>query len=203
MINPVLSNFRIEFGESFFPDTITKKYNDFLFHKNYPFKTLKDYFYETIQELVMPGVNLNSIVANGLNNTGFNPSSLNFPHSTVNRSYPGTSSINEIIDGVVVNITFRNTLLNWMYAYEVMYRYYDRTRSISDFYIQLIMKDSAEIDMIKFTMGDCYISTMPGLTFSYIQSFSESKTFDLSFTFNKFDVQFLIPGFDLKQVTLP
>ena len=73
---------------------------------------------------------------------------------------------------------------------------------MNDFYMQLILKDSAEIDMIKFTLSDCFISTMPGLTFSYLQAFSESKTFDISFTFNKFDTEFLIPGFDLNSVSL-
>ena len=202
MINPVLSNFRIEFGESFFPEFVTKKYDDFLFHKNYPFKTLKDYFYETIQELSIPGINLNTLSIVGLNNLGLNPSIQNFPHTTVNRNYPGTAPQNEIVDGVTIVITFRNTLLNWMYCYEMLYKYYARTRTVDEFYIQLLMKDSAEIDMLKFTLSDCFISTMPGLTFSYLQSFSETKTFDINFTFNKFDVNFLIPGFDLKQVTL-
>jgi hypothetical protein len=202
MINPVLSNFRIEFGESFFPSLVCSKYDDFLFHKNYPFKTLKSYFYETIQELSIPGINLNTIFTNGLNNLGQNPNINDFPHVTINRSYPGTSPINEIVESVSIIITFRNTLINWMYAYEVLYRHYSRTRSMSDFYIQLIMKDSAEIDMIKFNLSDCFIAGMPGLTFSYLQSFSETKTFDITFNFNKFEVEFLIPGFDFKNIQL-
>ena len=202
MINPVLSNFRIEFGEAFFPSLVCSKYDDFLFHKNYPFKTLKGYFYETIQELSIPGINLNTIAATGLNNLGHNPSLSDFPETTINRNYPGTSPINEIVESVSIVITFRNTLINWMYAYEVLHRYYSRTRSMSDFYIQLIMKDSAEIDIIKFNLSDCFISSMPGLTFSYIQQFNETKTFDITFNFNKFDVEFLIPGFDLKAVNI-
>ena len=200
MINPVLSNFRVEFGENFFPDIATKKYDNFLFHKNYPFKTLRDYFYETIQEISIPGINLNTIAAVGLNNVGNFGNDFNA--STVNKNYPGTSPINEIVDGITINITFRNTILNWMYCYEILYRYYNRNRTIKDFYIQLIMKDSAEIDMINFTLSDCFISTMPGLSFSYIQSFSESLTFDVSFTFNKFDVKFLIPEFNSKKVII-
>ncbi len=200
MINPVLSNFRVEFGENFFPDIATKKYDNFLFHKNYPFKTLRDYFYETIQEISIPGINLNTIAAVGLNNVGNFGNDFNA--STVNKNYPGTSPINEIVDGITINITFRNTILNWMYCYEILYRYYNRNRTIKDFYIQLIMKDSAEIDMINFSLSDCFISTMPGLSFSYIQSFSESLTFDVSFTFNKFDVKFLIPEFNSKKVII-
>jgi len=202
MINPVLSNFRIEFGESFFPEFLTSKYDKFLFYKNYPFKSLKDYFYETIQEMSIPGINLNTISAIGVPNLGKNFSKVNMPPSTINRHYPGTSPINEIVDSVTLNITFRNTLLNWMYCYEVLYSYFARDRKTDEFYIQLILKDSAELDMVKFTLSDCFISTMPGLEFSYLQSFSESKTFDVSFTFNRFEVGFLIPDFDLNEITL-
>ena len=202
MINPVLSNFQIQFSDDFFPQSITDKYDKFLFHKNYPFKSLVSYFYETMQNLDIPGINLNTLAIQGLNNLGQNPDIANFPHSTVNRHYPGTAPINEIVDSVTVNLTFRNTLINWMYCYEVLHRYYSRTRTIKDFKIFLIMKDSAEIPMIKFTLSDCFISTMPGLSFSYNQSFNESKTFDIGFTFNKFDVDFIIPEFNLKSVSL-
>ncbi len=202
MINPVLSNFQIVFGDSFFPKDVTKKYDNFLFHKNYPFKTLEAYLYETIQNIDMPGINLSQIVIQGLSNLGQNPDINNFPHTSVNRQFPGTSNQNDIVDGTAVNVTFRNTILNWMYCYEVLYRYYSRTRSIKDFQIMLIMKDSSELPMIKFTLSDCYISTMPGLSFSYNQAFNESKTFDIGFTFNKFDVEFLIPDFNISEINI-
>jgi hypothetical protein len=202
MINPVLSNFEIILSDSFFPKAVTEKYDNFLFTKNYPLKTLESYLYETIQNLDMPGINLSTITETGLQNLGKNPSVDNFPQVTVNRHYAGTAPMNEIIDGTTVNLTFRNTLLNWMYCYEVLYRYYSRTRSIKDFGIILKMKDSAEIPIIKFTLSDCFISTMPGLSFSYNQSFNESKTFDIGLTFNKFDVAFLLPDFSLTNINL-
>lgn len=202
MINPNLSNFHAEFGESFFPEAITKKYDDFLFQKNYPFKDLKSYLYETIQNVDMPGLNLATINVNGMQNLGANPNFGDFPNTTINRIYPGTAPENEIVDGTVVTITFRNTLLNWMYCYEVLYSYYKRTRNITDFGISLIMRDSAEIPMLKFSLSDCFISNMPGLSFSFNQSFSESKTFDIGFTFNKFVVSLLIPEFNLVKKNL-
>jgi hypothetical protein len=202
MINPILSNFRIEFGSSFFPMVITKKYENFLFHKNYPFKTMDSYLYETIQELNLPGINLNTLQISGIPNLGSNPSKINFPHTIINRSYPGTSSQNEIIEGVTITITLKNTIINWMYCYEVLYKYYKRTREIQDFYILLIMHDSTQIPMIQFKASDCFISGMPGLSFSFLQSFNELKSFDVTFTFNKFDVDFIIPNFNIKAINI-
>lgn len=202
MINPILSNVRIEFGDSFFPEAIIKKYDDFLFHKNTPFKSLRSYFYETIQNINMPGINLSTTTVQGLNNTGKNPYKGDFPHVTTNRTFPGSIPLSEMYDGNIINITFRNTILNWMYCYESMYGYYKRTRSIDDFYINITMMDSSEIPMILFKLSDCYVATMPGLEFSFNQSFSESKTFDTGFVFNKIDVEFLVPNFDLEQINL-
>ena len=202
MINPVLSNFRLDFSDDFFPIEITKKYDDFLFHKNSPFKSLRSHFYESIQTFVMPGINLNTISAIGLSNLGKNPQVGDFPHTTINRHYPGTAPQNEIIDGIVFNVTFRNTILNWMYCYEILYSYYKRSRSVDQFQIIITMMDGSEVPMIRFKLGACFASTMPGLEFSFNQSFSESKTFDCGFTFNTLDVDFLVPNFDLKQLTL-
>jgi len=201
MINPVLSNFQVAFSSAFFPKDVTDKYDKFLFNKNYPFKTLESYFYETIQNVDMPGINLNTIVVNSLPNLGLNPRPGNLQGGTsINRHFPGTSNQNEIVDGIVVNVTFRNTILNWMYCYEILYKYYARARSLKEFGLSLVMKDSAEIPMINFALGDCFVSSMPGLSFSYNQAFNESKTFDIGFTFNKFEVNFLLPDFDLLNI---
>lgn len=202
MINPNLSNFQLDFSSEFFPIELTKKYSDFLFQKNYPFKELESYLYETIQNVDMPGINLVTIIANSIGNLGNNPDFGNISATTINKIFPGTASQNEIVDGSAITITFRNTLLNWMYCYEVMYSFYKRKRSITDFQLMLTMRDSAEIPMIRFVLSDCFVSTLPGLSFSFNQAFNESKTFDIGFTFNKFEVQFLIPGFDLKNINL-
>lgn len=200
MINPVLSNFRIDFGETFFPDEVTKKYDKFLYHKNYPFKTLRGYFYETIQNMDIPGLNLNTLVIEALNNLGNNPQITDFPTPTINRQFPGTAPENAIIEGTAVNITFRNTVLNWMYCYEVLKRYYARTRTIKEFYILLTFMDSAEIPIIRFKFSDCFASNLPGLSFAFNQSFSESKTFECGFTFNKMDVELIIPDFNISNL---
>jgi len=200
MINPVLSNFQVVFGSSFFPKEVTEKYDKFLFTKNYPFKSLESYFYETIQNIDMPGINLSTIVANGLPNLGLNPTGNLKGGTSINRHYQGTANQNDIIDGISVNVTFRNTILNWMYCYEILYKHYARKTTIKDFSLSLVMKDSAEIPMINFALGDCFISQMPGLSFSYNQAFNESKTFDVGFTFNKFDINFLLPDFDLLNI---
>lgn len=219
MLNPSLSNFRISFSPEAFPKDITEKYDNFLFQQNTPFKTIQSHVLESIQNLSMPGINLNTITVAGLNNLGKNawgPDNGNnklggepgfydkngFPHSTVNTTYPGTAPMNEIVDSIAATITFRNSIINWMYFYELFYDYYKRSRSVKEFSLIVDMMDSARIPMIRFKLGYCFIATIPGLEFAANQSFNETKTFDCGFTFNKFDVEFLIPGFNQEIMSL-
>jgi hypothetical protein len=207
MLDPVLSNFRLDFGDPFFPVELTGKYDNYLFNRNYPLKTLRGYFHETIQEFSTPGIDLNELVVNGFNNIGkLRPSgwggSDDMPNVTQNRSYPGTSPDNEIINPLKLTVTFRNTVLNYMYCYEVFHKYYKRKREITDFYITAVMMDSAEVPMFRFKFSDAYVASVPGLTFSYTGAFNESKTFDCTFTFNGFDVDLIIPDMAVNNISL-
>jgi hypothetical protein len=197
------------FTNEMYPDDICRKYDDFLFHKNYPLKGIIGLLNESIQSVSIPGIGLNNITVQGLENTGKNPRSVkdkngkpDFPHTTINRTYPGTSPINEVVEGNVVTITFRNYIINWMYFFEVYWKYYKRSREISMFSIVLTMMDSGEVDIIRFSLGDCYLSTLPNLIFAYNKQFNESENFDAGFIFNKYDVDFIAPTFDLNRITL-
>ena len=86
-----------------------------------------------------------------------------------------------------------------MYLFELCYTHYKRKRQTKVGTIYLIMHDSADVPNIMFNMSRAFISNMPGLEFAYNESFSESKTFDVTWTFNQLDVKFLIP--QLKQET--
>lgn len=218
MLNPSLNNFRVSFSPDAFPKELTEKYDTFLFQQNTAFKTIQSHVLESIQNLTMPGINLNTITAAGLNNLGKNPwgpgnedsiggkpggpDKNGFPHSTVNATFPGTAPMNEIVDSISANITFRNSILNWCYFYELFYDYYKRSRSIKEFSIYIDMFDSARLPMIRFSLGYCFVATIPGLEFAANQTFNDTKTFDLGFVFNKFDVEFLVPGFKQEILTL-
>ena len=162
MLNPILSNFRIDIDDNFFPIEITQKYDEFLYYKKSPFKSIKSHLYESIQQLNIPGINLALMNVTGLQNLGQNPSLSNFPNTTVNKSFPGTAPLNEIIDGTSISITFRNSILNWMYCYEMLYSYYKRTRVLKDFQIILTLSDSAEIPMIRWKFSSCFASGSKG-----------------------------------------
>lgn len=201
MINPVLSNFRLDFSDNFFPVTMTQKYDDFLFHKNYPFKTLKSYFYETIQSIDIPGIDLSVLSVNGMNNIG-NSSGVGNDNPITNTPFLGNLPDNEITDNIKVVVSFRNTLINWMYCFEMLHNYNARIRFVKDFFITLTMKDSAEIPMIQFQFTDCFITTCPGMTFAYNTAFNDSKTFDISFVFKRFSTKFIFPNFNVSKVTI-
>lgn len=207
MINPSLNNFQIEFSEDFFPEELTKKYDEYLFHLNSPFKYLKNTFMESVQQLNIPGLNIQSLIIQGLDNTGVDPRnpSLNpigFPHTTQNRAYEGNEPWWNTLESTTFTVSLRNNILNWMYCYELFYNRYRREHRVNQFQTRLIMLDSAEVPMIKFIMSDCFLSTLPGMEFAFNQSFNESKTFDVGVQFNRLDVEFYIPEFKKLSINL-
>jgi hypothetical protein len=174
--------------------------------KNYPFKTMRQHLIETIQSITVPGLSLQTVNAMAMNNLrqAVHPphgdvsrlEGSTFPHTTVNKIYPGTSSYNDVIEGTNIQISFKNSIINWMYIYLAMVSYYNRTRSINDFEIDLDLYDSTQLPMIRFRLRYCFVSNLPNLEFSSNTQFNELKMFDAQFTFNKFDVEFLVPDFN-------
>jgi hypothetical protein len=207
MINPSLNNFQIEFSEDFFPEELTKKYDEYLFHLNSPFKYLKNTFMESVQQLNIPGLNIQTLIIQGLDNTGVDPRNpalnpIGFPHTTQNRAYEGNEPWWNTLETTTFTVSLRNNILNWMYCYELFYNRYRREHRVNQFQTRLIMLDSAEVPMIKFIMSDCFLSTLPGMEFAFNQSFNESKTFDVGVQFNRLDVEFYIPEFKKLSINL-
>lgn len=205
MLNPSLQNIEIQFSSDFFPKELTQKYDDFLFQMNHPFKTLQSNFMESIQQINIPGLNISPLIIQSIDNTGIDPRNptLNpagFPHTTQNRAYEGNEPWWNILEGTVINLTLRNNILNYMYCYEMIYNRYKRQNRVNQFNIYLILKDSAEIPMMRFSAMDCFLVQVPTMEFSFMSSFGESKSFDIGIQFNKLDVDFNIP--DFKQTKL-
>lgn len=208
MLNPATDKFTISFSPSFFSNEISEKYDRYLFHLNGPIKNIQDYIQESIQSLSIPGLQLNLLTIPGLNNmknvdfgnVGTSPS--NFTSTTVNKQFPGTSPIQDVIQEQQINITFRNNLLNYMYIYEVFHNFYKRKRDIKDFSIIITLHDSADIPMLNFIFYDCFVANIPGLEFAFNQQFRESKTIDAGFAFNGMRTEFMIPEFKLTKTNL-
>lgn len=158
---------------------------------------------ESIQTVNIPGWNIQTTQTPNLSNlkgvdfSGMGQKPSSFVETTINRFYAGNGSINDIVDSNILNVTFRNTMINWMYLYEALRGYYDRTRNLSLFRITITLMNTAEIPLLQFIYSDCMVAVMPGLEFSFTQAFMEAKTIDTGFIFNKVDVNFLIPNFDL------
>lgn len=202
MIDPLLSNIRVVLGREFFPKELTEKYDMYLYNKNYPLKNIYSYIHESIQVVSIPGHQLQTMTIAGMNN--MKDFTKDFNSTTTNRTFPGNAPWNEVIDGININITFRNTILNWIYFFEWFYNYYKITRNskTGEFGLNIIMKDSAEIPMIDFGIKDCFISGFPGLEFAFNANYDESKTFDITMVFNKFNIKMLLPEFKNTKITI-
>lgn len=200
-LNPSTDKFTIEFGSHFYVPQLMQKYDEFLFHKNFPIKNIQAHIHESIQSISIPGMSLNTTSVADMSNIGALGNFKTNNPLTVTQQYPGNAPLNSIIDGTSVVVTFRNTLINWMYIYEIFRNYYSRNSGMKQFFIDIVLRDSSEIPMLNFKFEDCFASTMPGLEFSYNNSFRESKTFDVTFTFNAMSVNFLIPDFNKQNIS--
>lgn len=198
MLNPVLSNVKIQFGESFFPDNIAKKYDEFLYNSSYPLPTIRQYFHETIQSFTLPGIGYDNLQITDLPNVRNNEiGGDGFFHPVTQASYPGHIPQDQVFSSIDINITFKNTILNWLYLYECMDSYYKRRRTMKEFDLSIVMMDSAERPMILYHATNCYSFNIPELEFAYNLSFSESKTFDTTIRFNQMTVKMILPDFDM------
>lgn len=194
MLNPILSKVEIFFSSEFFPPCMSKKYNDWLFHINHPFKNIEDFFIESIQNVTIPGINVPSLQVNNIPNKSFGRGDEHMP--VENRFFEGHEPWFNAIENSVVTLTFRNNILNWMYCYEMLYNRYKRNNRVDRFFMIFTLKDSADIPMVKLSFSDCWIENLPALEMSFNSAFNESKTFDATIKFNKFDVDLAIPEFE-------
>lgn len=196
MLNPILSNAIVQFDDNFFPQKLVEKYDTYLYRINYPLKTFRAYFHETIQNLSIPGLSLQTTEMVGLyNNKGLKADRSNFQHNTTQFSQPGNADYTSVLTDNKVTITFKNTILNWLYVWEFAYNYYKRTDRVDTFNVNIVLKNSAEIDMLGFYFNDAFITNTAELEFSFTEALSESKTFDMSILFKEFNVKSLIPEF--------
>lgn len=198
---PPFNNFRIEIGSGFFVDSLKNKYTQYLYAKNYPLKTFEGYFHETIQAFDFPGIDLKTLTVEGLPNNRNNPNNNEAP-PTINYTWAGASNENDILSASILNLTLNNTLLNYMYCFELVHNYYRRKRTVDQFQLIITIRDSADIPLFCFILSDCFISGIPPLSFAYNSTFNESKTIDISITFNDLDAKMLIPVFDVKTLTI-
>lgn len=203
MLNPDTSRYSIIFSDELFNNDLTGKYDDFLFHLNYPNKSIKDLIISEIQTLQIPGFSLNNLVVAGLNNLGKNPKLDNgISEVTTNVQFPGTAPLAEILTDTKVNITMRNNLFNWLYFYEVFRGYYARKRTQTQFDIIVSLFDSNNTNIFNFSFGGCFISEIPPLEFSFTSTFNETKTIDVGFSFQTLNAHFAIPKFNKTNIKI-
>lgn len=205
MINPVVDKFVLEFSSNFFDTTFAKKYNNYLFHKNYPIKDIMNHVHSNFNNISIPGFNIVGNNVNGLSNLGKTTIGIppkNMTETSVNRQYAGTQPLDELFTSKTITISNKSTILNYMYYYEYFRAYYDRTRTVGDFKMFMTVMDQAEIPMMQFIFSDCFLQNIPEVMFETSDIVKETKTFDLTIAFNKFDTKLIIPEFDVKEVNL-
>lgn len=201
MLNPDTSRYNVIFSDELFRDNLVTKYNDYLFHLNYPIKDIKNLITESIQTLQIPGFSLNTLIVAGLNNLPKNPQTP-ISEVTTNVQFPGTAPLAEILTDFKINITCRNNLINWLYFYEVFRGYYSRQRVQEQFQIIVPLFDTNLVNIFNFVFSGCFITDIPPLEFSFNQSFGETKTIDVGFAFQKLDAQFNIPEYNKTNINV-
>lgn len=198
-LNPVTDKFKISLIGAFTND-ITKKYDDYLFSKNAPIKNIEESVYESIVGCTTPGFNLNTQTITGMPNIsgGTRP---NTPSNT-NMIVPSNTPLLETYESTTFTINCRNNTINYMFFYEMFYSNYNPNNEYRFVTIILDIFDSAEIPMMRYKFGNAFLTSMNGFELNTNNNFREAKTIDLVFTFNRLDVEFIIPGFNMPVMTI-
>lgn len=204
MLNPNLDNFDVKFSTEMFPKNVSEPYDRFLHQFNSPVKNIIDAVHESIVDISIPGLNIPEITIAGLNNTG--PRGINsqtlIEANTKNIDYISNVPFDEVIDSKLVNINFRNTIINWMYFNHMFRLMFNRNKDVKEFRITLTMKDPGDIPMIVFIFDNCIIKSFPELTFSHSLSINEAANIQVGFRFNNLSYKFILPNFDMEPIKI-
>lgn len=199
LLNPVTDKFRVQFIGAF-TDDICEKYNNYLFSKNAPLKDIEESVYETIVGCTTPGFNLPTSTITGVSNaaSGSRPQT----PSNTNIIVPQNAPMLETYESTTFTLNCRNNTLNYMFFYEMFYSNYNPGNEYRFITIVLDIYDSAEIPMMRYKFGNAFLVGMNGLELATNNNFREARTIDLQFTFNRLDVEFIIPGFKMPVMTI-
>lgn len=200
-LNPVVDKFRVFIGGDFFNNSISKRYDNYLYNKNYPLKNIEEVIYESINNVNIPGFQLPELTIEGLSNIGNNN---NYPidNPVTQMTLPSEVSQMETFESQEITLSMRNNILNWLYIYEIYYNYFSRDRKVNVFPIYVTILDSAEIEIMRFEFGACYVSGMAGLEFATNNGFRESRIIEARIRFNSMNIETLIPDFKKKDLIL-
>lgn len=195
LLSDTTDNFVADFSSEFFNTDFIKFFSDYLYNANEPLKDFQSNFYSTIQSFSIPGFTVSPTQVSGMNNLR-NVTKANMTEPTLSRQYVGNAPLDEIFNSKQINITFKSNNFNWLYCYMYFRDYYSRKRKVKEFRVCFTIKNSALIPNMNFIFSDCFINSLPDLEFNLSSAIKEPKTWDLGISFNKFDVQLLIPEFN-------
>ena len=201
LLNPATDKFKVAFLGLFDDKNVTEKYDKYLYTRNHPLKTIEEAITETIVGVNTPGVNLQTTTITGMPNVG---SSRPATPSSTQMLVPANTSLAEMFESQVLTIQMRNNILNYLFFYEAFYANYLPENSDEYLFFTVVVDilDSAEIPMMRFKFGNCFITTMGGMELFTNNGFREAKTLDLGITFNTMDVEIIIPGFKTKTMSI-
>ena len=193
-LSPRFDLFRFELPKDFLPDPIIEKYQKILDKSPGVLNTPIDYLNESIQGINFPGISDVVIAQAQHSSNSFERKLGKFniePKTDVTYATP-SNPIDKIDKKFKITFRLNQGLYNYFMLYEtIFYRVCKPLDYGPDkvLYIELLDEEGTITSRIKFF--DVYINGIEGLDFNFNKLERDSGTFDVEFSFNNIDYEFV------------
>lgn len=195
-LSPRADLFRFTFPKNFLPEEVEEKYGELLNRNKSVISKPIDYLNESIQGITLPGISDLVVEQNQTSANSINTSLGKLNREPVHQNHyvsPGNplSKINKTF-----TITFRKNqgLLNYFMLYETIFyktlKEYAKRDGDDVLFLEILDETGRIIMRILFKQP--IINGLDGLTFSWNTQERQVETFDMEFSFNDIDIDFVI-----------
>lgn len=180
LLNSIASSFKFSLPSDIIPDSVISRYTPLLEKNWVPYENVLDYLNSTIQAVDFPGL------------------SIDLPEQTLIRnkvrSYKPSTNIFDTVSSHEINILFRRAdadLNFWILHGIFKYHYADADNLfVKPFQISALDINRDEVYKINFL--EIILKNMSEITFNYSEQDVQLRTFNLTFNFNYYDIEFML-----------
>ena len=196
---PRFDQFRFMIPKEYIPAVVLNKYDAILAKNPSVFMNSLDYLNESIKGITLPAIeNLiveqqqvsHNIMRNNIQLNG----KLNIEPDHTNSTLSSENIISKINNTFTVTFRQNQGLYNYFMIYESIFHRYTKPelyRSTENDLFDVIFLDEDSIPVSRMMLYQPEFNGISGLEFSYDKVERESGTFDVTFTFNNIDFDFI------------
>lgn len=184
-LGSINNQFHINLPIDFVPEQLEERYLNFLKSKNKLYSSVKDYLDSTCKDISYPGIEFPTV------SNEQNLSRKKIKWKTVGNVY-------DLFDqDMTITINDVDSKLNYLIMQDILCNHYLNTDKAYDQNILITIIDENRKALYQIQYRDVIWTGISANTFSFGEQIVESKTFDMKFTYNFIDIQWVLDKTDI------